>query len=129
MCSSASKAAPRTPFAHMRHGRGIPISHTTFSWISPHHQTPPSHTSYSWTGLSSREIHMLTAMDPVDDAMDEIAASVGRVVEESLQNVRRGDDPALFATVAATTFVAGCVGAEARDAAASLLSRTPPPAV
>ena len=46
---------------------------------------------------------MLTAMDPVDDAMDEIAASVGRVVEESLQNVRRGDDPALFATVAATT--------------------------
>ena len=74
---------------------------------------------------------MLTEMDPVvDDAMDEIAASVGRVVEESLQNVRRGDDTAVFATVAATTFVAGCVGAEARDdAASSLLSSAPPPAV
>ena len=114
-------------------GKGIPIGHTTFSWISPSHKPGVGHTDFSWMGISSRELRMMM-MDDCDDADDwqlvddELTASVGRVVEESVAGVRRSDDPRLFAALAATTFVAGCAGARApRQPAPPIAS--PPPAV
>jgi hypothetical protein len=55
---------------------------------------------------------------------DKLTASVGRVVEGSLAGVRRSDDTAVLAAIAASTFVAGCVGADQQRT-----RRSPPPAV